>query len=72
MEPDGSIQEVGRGVVHVLRFLPNTSVRVIMLHQSETDAGVCVCVCVCLCVYAHAMNVGVRMHHGSLELVVVS
>ena len=71
MEPDGSsIQEIGGGVVHVLRFLPNTSVRVIMLHLSETDAGVCVCVCVC--VYAHAMNVGVRMHHGSLELVVVS
>ena len=53
MEPDGSIQEVGRGVVHVLRFLPNTSVRVIMLHQSETDAGVCVCVCVCVFVCGH-------------------
>ena len=61
---------VGGGVVHVLQFRPNMGFRVILLQQSETDAGVCVCVCVC--VHAHAMNVGVRMHHGSLELVVVS
>ena len=74
MERDGSMREgVGGGVVHVLQFRPNMGVRVIFA-PTERDRCrcVCVCVCVCLCVYAHAMNVGVRMHHGSLELVVVS
>ena len=42
---------VGGGVVHVLQFRPNMGFRVILLQQSETDAGVCVCVCVCVCTH---------------------